>query len=72
MGAIRTLESPEYSKEPTQKELEEEAFSLLVGVVTRGRNNMPYRHLLPKLKAALDKAPGIRRVIGESLNTDFQ
>lgn len=72
MGATQTLESPEYSNEPTQKELEEEAFCLLVGVVTRGRNNMPYKHLLPRLKTALDKAPGIRRVIGESLHTDFQ
>ena len=67
MGAAQTLESQEYSKEPTQKELEDEAFCLLVGIVTRGRNNMPYKHLLPKLKQALDRAPQICLVIHQSM-----
>lgn len=46
---------------------EDIAFALLHEVITRGRNNLPYKHLLPELKAALEKAPAIHRVLSESL-----
>lgn len=45
---------------------EDEALDLLMQVVSMGRNGQPYRHLLPELRKALQKAPLIKQAMIDS------
>lgn len=50
-------------KKALSNPFENQAFDLLVEIVMRGRDGLPYDDLLPQLRVVLDKAPRIQEVI---------
>ena len=65
MARREEKEEVELSEERKRESAETEAFELLRLIITLGRNNKPYKHLLPRLRELLPSAPGIAAIIAD-------
>lgn len=67
LGVNRHTLVKDFGRPTTIDQANDKAVALLMEVVTRGRNQLPYKEQLDELKVALEVSPEIKKAILESL-----